>query len=193
MQSLPPVPPRPDTAGSWPPPILQAAATSSLANYGQRLGGYLLDVLVMLPVIVVLFVSRWSAVRPFFDWISAHQGQSTFPSVPSAITLRFQNALRPISIAIEVIWFAYNAILVAWRGQTFGKMGAHAKVVRSTDGSRVGPGRAAVRAVVPMVGTVLPFPLGLLVPVAVYGWMLFTPRRQGLHDLAAGTVVIRRP
>jgi len=190
-EQLAPVPPRPDTAGSWPPPVA-AAPAPALAKYGQRLGGYLLDLLIMLPVILVLFISRWSSVRPFFDWISAHQGQTTFPTVPPAITLQFQNALRPISIAIEAIWFAYNAVFVAWRGQTFGKMGAHAKVVRSTDGSRVGPGRAVVRAIVPMVGTVLPFPLGLLVPITVYGWMLFTPKRQGLHDLAAGTVVIRR-
>jgi RDD family. len=190
MDNAPPVPPRPDTAGTWAPPALLPPA-ASLANFGQRIGGYFLDVLVMLPVIVVLFVWRWHAVRPFFDWISAHQGQTTFPTIPSTVTLQFQTALRPISFAIAAIWFGYNAAFVAWRGQTFGKVGAHAKVVRSTDGSRVGPGRAAVRAVVPMLGTVLPFPLGLLVPLCVYGWMLFTPRRQGLHDLAAGTVVIR--
>jgi uncharacterized RDD family membrane protein YckC len=191
MQSLPPPPPRPDIAAGWAPPVTAATPSASLANYGQRLGGYLLDLLVMIPVIALLFVWRWGALHPFFDWISAHQGQSVFPTVPPAISLQFQNALRPISFAIEGTWFAYNAIFVAWRGQTFGKMGAHAKVVRSSDGSRVSPARAALRAVVPMVGTVLPFPFGLLVPVTVYGWMLFTPKRQGLHDLAAGTVVIR--
>jgi uncharacterized RDD family membrane protein YckC len=191
MQTPPPLPPRPDVAAGWAPAVA-AAPSASLAKYGQRLGGYLLDVLVMVPVIAVLFAWRWGAVRPFFDWISAHQGQTVFPTIPSAVSLQFQNALRPIAIALAGTWFAYNAIFVAWRGQTIGKMGAHAKVVRGTDGSRVTPGRAAIRAAVPMVGTVLPFPFGLLVPLVVYGWMLFTPKRQGLHDLAAGTVVIRR-
>jgi uncharacterized RDD family membrane protein YckC len=181
------VPPRPDLGGEWAPP--PTATVAPLAGYGQRVGGYLLDVLVMLPVALVLLSLRWESVRAVFDWISAHPGQT---SIPSDLMAQFQDALRPVALATAGAWFVYNTAMVAWRGQTLGKIGAHAKVVRSDPDAAagVGAGRAALRAVVPMLGAILPV-LGWIVPIVVYGAMLFTSRRQGLHDLAAGTIVVR--
>jgi uncharacterized RDD family membrane protein YckC len=182
-----PVPPRPDLGAGWTPP--STATSAPLAGYGQRFGGYLLDVLVMAPVALVLLSLRWGSVRAVFDWISAHPGQT---SIPSNLMAQLQDGLRPVALATAGAWFVYNTAMVAWRGQTLGKIGAHAKVVRSApDASTgVGAGRAAVRAIVPMLGAILPV-VGWIVPIMVYGTMLFTPRRQGLHDLAAGTIVLR--
>ncbi len=187
MVDPPPLPPRPDLGGGWAPPSL--ATTTPLASYGQRLAGYVLDVLVMIPVVAILLSFRWDPVRAVFDWISAHPGQT---AIPTDLMAQFQDALRPIAIVTAGAWFVYNTAMVSWRGQTLGKIGAHAKVVRSLNdaATRVGAGRAALRAVVPMLGAFLPA-LGWLVPIVVYGAMLFTPRRQGLHDLAAGTIVVR--
>jgi uncharacterized RDD family membrane protein YckC len=187
MVDTSPVPPRPDLGSGWAPPSV--GTSTALAGYGKRIGGYLLDVLVMLPVALVLLSLRWDSVRAVLDYISAHPGQT---SLPSNLMSQFQDALRPVAFATAGIWFLYNTAMVAWRGQTLGKMGVHAKVVRAAPGAGtgVGPGRAALRAVVPMLGAIVPV-LGWLVPIVVYGAMLFTPRRQGLHDLAAGTIVIR--
>jgi uncharacterized RDD family membrane protein YckC len=187
MAAFPPVPPRPDL-GDASGTLSAAPATTTLAGFGQRIGGYLLDLLLMLPVAGVLFATRWNTLRALFDWIGAHPGQTT---IPRDLMIRFQDALHPVALSFAAIWFVYNTLMVMWRGQTLGKMAARARVVRAVDGNHVGGGRAALRALVPMLGAVLPTPFGLLVPVVVYGWMLFTPRRQGLHDLAAGSIVIR--
>jgi uncharacterized RDD family membrane protein YckC len=187
MVDTSPVPPRPDLGGAWAPP--SARTTTALASYGQRVGGYLLDVVVVLPLAIVLLSLRWDSLRVVFDYISAHPGQT---SIPSTLMSQLQDALRPIAFGTAAAWFAYNTVMVAWRGQTIGKIGAHTKVVRAAPDAepRVGPGRAAIRAIVPMLGAILPV-LGWIVPIVVYGAMLFTPRRQGLHDLAAGTIVVR--
>jgi uncharacterized RDD family membrane protein YckC len=188
MVDTSPIPPRPDLGGALAPPAVGATVTP-LAGYGQRIGGYLLDVLVMVPIALVLLSTRWDSVRAVFDYISAHPGQT---SIPTSLMSQFQDALRPVALAAAAAWFLYNTAMVAWRGQTIGKIGAHTKVVRSAgDETRgVSVARSAIRAIVPMLGTIIPV-LGWLVPIVVYGAMLFTPRRQGLHDLAAGTIVIR--
>jgi len=74
-----------------------------------------------------------------------------------------------------VLFFALGS-----RGATPGKH-AFGIVVRSRDGGRTAFPQALIRAIV-LVAT-----CGLGLPLAA-----FTPRTQGLHDLAAGTLVVRR-
>jgi len=185
MSLSPPVPPRPDVTSWYPEP---AAPATTLATPGQRLGGFLLDCLIMVPVIVVLVSLRWSSMRPLIDWISAHPGQTSFP--PALIT-EIQNAFGPVFLGCALAWYLYLTLMVGWRGQTFGKMAAHTKVVRARGGGKAGFGRAAIRAAIPMLWVVIPSRVAIVIPFVVYGWLLFSERRQGLHDLAAGTVVIR--
>ena len=93
-----------------------------------------------------------------------------------------------------VFWLiagVYEAGMVAWRGQTLGKLLLRIEVVRRTDGARPTPGEAAVRYAVPTVWLLLPLPLiGQLLWMIVYLSAIPNARRQGWHDRAASTLVV---
>jgi uncharacterized RDD family membrane protein YckC len=85
----------------------------------------------------------------------------------------------------------YEAGMVAWRGQTLGKMLLRLRIVRRTDGARPTPGEALVRYAVPTVWLLLPLPLvGQLMWMVVYLSSIPNVRRQGWHDKAAATLVV---
>lgn len=93
-----------------------------------------------------------------------------------------------------VFWLiagAYEAGMVAWKGQTLGKMLLRIRIVRRTDGERPSPGEAAVRYAVPTVWLLLPLPVvGQLMWMVVYLSSIPNARRQGWHDKAASTLVV---
>mgnify|MGYP000980991241 CR=1 FL=1 len=90
-----------------------------------------------------------------------------------------------------VIAVLYEAGMVAWKGQTLGKMLLRIRIVRRTDGGRPSPGEAAVRYAVPTVWLLLPLPVvGQLMWMVVYLSSIPNARRQGWHDKAASTLVV---
>ena len=95
---------------------------------------------------------------------------------------------------LTVLWLAvslvYSTAFVAISGATIGKRIVKIKVVNRADGSPVGWTYAAVRALVPTVAGLIPV-IGFALNIAVYVRAFFHPYRQGLHDAAAGTVVVR--
>jgi uncharacterized RDD family membrane protein YckC len=68
-------------------------------------------------------------------------------------------------------------------GQTIGMMPFRLRVVRNSDGSRLGFGRAVLRLVGLSISCV-PLYLGLI-------WVAFDSRKRGWHDFIAGSAVIR--
>ena len=82
---------------------------------------------------------------------------------------------------------AYEIFFVALKGQTPGKMATRIKVVRADNGELPGWGPAAGRWVLPAVGYVLLILPGLL----VHASLLWDDRRQGWHDKAVRTLVVR--
>jgi uncharacterized RDD family membrane protein YckC len=86
-----------------------------------------------------------------------------------------------------LVTILYETSFVGLRGQTPGKMVVRISVVRVENGDRPGWGRALMRSVLPAVANLVPFG-GLI----VYGWLLWDPRRQGLHDKVAQTLVVAR-
>ena len=94
-----------------------------------------------------------------------------------------------------LLYLTYQVTMVAGRGQTLGKLALGAKVVDGAGGGRPTLWQAATRAVVPLAGVVVDVALGsatvgALWVFTVYGALLFDDRRRGLHDRAAGTVVV---
>lgn len=79
---------------------------------------------------------------------------------------------------------AYFAFFWGWCGQTPGKMLFRLRVIRP-DGRPLTYSRALLRYLGYTL-SFLPFGLGFL-------WILVDPRRRGLHDWVADTVVIREP
>ena len=96
---------------------------------------------------------------------------------------------------LTLLWLGvgllYNTAFVALSGATPGKRIMKLRVVNRTDGSPVNWTYAAVRALVPTVAGVVPV-IGFALNIAVYVRAAFHPFRQGLHDAAAGTIVVRR-
>ena len=95
--------------------------------------------------------------------------------------------------------FIYFVGFWSWRGQTPGKMVIRAKIVKS-DGSTIGFGNAILRYLfylVPIYAPILFFAsragggwlplLGAIVGLII---IVLSSRKQGLHDMVAGTCVI---
>lgn len=85
----------------------------------------------------------------------------------------------------------YNTVMVAIWGATIGKRILGLRVVNRADGGPVSWTYSSVRALVPTVAQLVPV-IGPGLVIAVYLRAVFHPFRQGLHDAAAGTIVIRR-
>jgi uncharacterized RDD family membrane protein YckC len=100
------------------------------------------------------------------------------------------DALLVLDVATAVTAFAYAALLIGFFGRTVGKIATGTRVVRQVDGGRVGWFAAVERALVPVVFSSVP-EIGLLLGALVYGVALLGPLRQGVHDRAAGTLVVR--
>jgi uncharacterized RDD family membrane protein YckC len=85
----------------------------------------------------------------------------------------------------------YEAGLTARTGQTLGKFLMGIRVVDYEDADKPTPRSSLLRFVVPWVFLYIPPMLGPLVWIIVYLSAVPNPRRQGWHDRAAGTVVVR--
>ena len=82
-----------------------------------------------------------------------------------------------------VIFFAYFLFMTKWRGQTLGKMIFGLRVIRK-DGERLSWSDTLIREVVGR------FIHRLLFLFFLYAVVAFTPKKQGLHDMFADTLVI---
>ncbi|MXW95039.1 MAG: RDD family protein [Acidimicrobiaceae bacterium] len=82
---------------------------------------------------------------------------------------------------------AYEVCFVALKGQTPGTMATSIKVVRADNGAFPGWGAAAGRWIIPGVGYILLIIPGLL----VHASLLWDDRRQGWHDKAVKTLVVK--
>ena len=150
----------------FPPP--PAASTDRLASIGQRALAQLIDsVIIGIPL---FFVS--TAISG--DLTDADSGQL---------------------LLVTVLWLGvslfYNTAMIAIYGATIGKRVMKLMVVNRVDGSAVTWTYAAVRALIPTVAGLVPV-IGLAANLVVYLRAVFHPIRQGLHDAAAGTIVVRR-
>ena len=82
---------------------------------------------------------------------------------------------------------AYEIVFVALKGQTPGKMATSIKVVRADSGGVPEWGPSAGRWIIPAIGYTLLIIPGLL----VHASLLWDDRRQGWHDKAVKTLVVK--
>lgn len=146
-----------------PPPAEQPVNT--LATVGRRVAARLLDGVVLLPV--------WTVLLLAFG-VGSSDGVLDIPRG-----------------AFNLFWLvavAYEIGMVALRGQTVGKRWLGIKVVDATTGAVPNLDQAARRAA-PTLIQIIPF-IGAFA-VALYLPLLWRPRRQGLHDRLAATVVVK--
>ncbi len=92
-----------------------------------------------------------------------------------------------VFLGLLIAPYVVEALATGLRGQTPGKFLLGIRVVNATNGQVPGMGMAAVRTLVKY----LPGAVFALAGLIVVAWILWDPMRQGLHDKAAATVVIR--
>ena len=139
-----------------------------LAPILRRMVGLLLDqILVALPVVLVIFAV----------------GFTPDDTVTSKSLLVF-------NIAVTCVAFVYETLMIALLGRTVGKIAFGTRVVRLLDGGRPDWSASTMRALVPLSLGAIPR-IGVVLAVLVYSMALWNPLRQGLHDKAAGTLVVR--
>jgi len=96
----------------------------------------------------------------------------------------------PVSVRIVqgLVAAVYYVGFTATRGQTPGKIMTGTRVLMERTATIPDFRQSVVRWIVPGVFVFLP---GVSVVAAViYAWLVFDPRRRGLHDKAAKTVVV---
>ena len=140
-----------------------------LASIGQRVAGALVDGLLTSMVVVV-------------------------PLLLGLVDVDTLDRSLPPALATALFLFGavYTIVPTALWGQTPGKLAVGTRVVVEEDGSLPGWRRAAVRWAVPGFAGRLPY-VGLAVSLAIMASLVLDRRRRGLHDRAAGTIVVQVP
>ena len=173
--------------GAAQPPGVPAGVT--IAGMGSRLGARVLDGILILIVYLILsavFVS--SLTRSDLTYSTDANGNLVSSGGPSSgfVVLFFVAILL-----VVVITFAYEVVMIALKGATLGKMALGVKVVREADGQVPGWGPAALRWIIPIAPSIIPF-VGSLGTLVVFLSPFFdnSGRQQGWHDKIAKTLVI---
>jgi uncharacterized RDD family membrane protein YckC len=146
-------------------PAVPAGLT--LAPIGRRMIGLILyQILVALPVVLVVIALGYT------------------PS--DSVTSR---ALLIFNVALIATAFVYETVMIAMLGRTVGKYATGIRVVRLIDGQRPTWSSSVMRSLVPLSLGAIPR-IGVFLSVMCYAMALWNPLRQGLHDKAAGTLVV---
>jgi len=136
--------------------------TLDLAGIGRRFAAYLIDLMVLwIPLIGIGIAIAVAAA-----------GSKEFNPI----------WFQPAALLAIVLWIVYEALMLASRGQTLGKMAMKIKVVR-VDGTELSSGQAWGRAFMRQV-------LASCLSIFDYVPAFFTKERTCLHDLVANTRVV---
>lgn len=167
---------------SEPRPVVPAApfATGAVLLYGgfwRRFWSYLIDRFLIgiafTPVALMVFTPMLATES--IDWTD-----SDLP--PEALAAFLGATLTVVVLGLLGSWFYYAFLQSSSRQATLGQMALGLRVT-DVEGRRISFARASGRH----FATVL---TGLTLGIG-YLMMLFTTRKQTLHDLVAGTVVVR--
>jgi len=158
-----PPPPQPGMTPAYAAPMGMAGAMAQpYAAFGWRLLAYIIDSLIIgIPFGIIALVLRLSTNG------SGYYGFSGLESL---------------------VFIAYLTYMWSSRGQTVGMMVLNLKVVDAETGGPLTLTKALIRAVV-LYAEVL-FCICIVGLVGAL-WMIWDPRRQAIHDKAAGTVVLK--
>lgn len=149
-----------------------ASGPPAPASPWMRLLARLVDGLILGLPLALLTSAIWGA-----DWIEIRDDGS----------LHYEAAPMVVLTAITAL---YEISMIAWRGQTLGKMVCRVTVVGSASSAIPGVPAAVVRWIVIGVYSLLGT-LGSLLALVSIVVMFVTPRRQMIHDLVARTAVVR--
>jgi uncharacterized RDD family membrane protein YckC len=150
------------------------AGIGTIASAGQRLGGRIIDAIIMFGVLLTLIggiIAKSIAGDGKVETGAAFVG----------------------GLVATAIGAAYEILLVARSGQTIGKKLVGTKVVRLSDGQIPDMATSVKRWLPNAVGLIpkLGGPISLLIGIASIVLVLTDPKRQSINDKFANTVVVR--
>ncbi len=148
-----------------------------LAGYGSRLGGYLLDDIILIVISIPLLIPFGGA----FHRTTITVGRST-----GHIT-SFGGHGFGLLVQAALVLFYGTLFIGSRRGQTPGMMIVGIRCVGADEGTSVGHGKAFLRALVEFVlaaALIIPWVIDMLFP-------LWDGRNQTIHDKSVGSLVIR--
>ena len=134
-----------------------------LAGIGRRFAALFIDGLILsVPMVILIVVLVAASVS----------GKNDFNPI----------WIQPAALLVVGLYVVYEALMLASRGQTLGKMAMKIKVVR-TDGTPISTGQAWGRAFMRQI-------LASCLSIFNYLPAFFTKDRTCLHDLVANTRVV---
>lgn len=183
----PPGPPAPPTTAQFaqPQPPQMPGVTYELAGWWSRVAAYLVDLLLMVVLAVPFF---FIAAAIGVDTGSSSSGDGSF-----SFSAQDGQFLGVIAIFLIVVALYAPATMVWLKGSTPGKLALGIRVVRA-NGQPVTFGWALLREWV-FKGIILGIANSITVGLAGlvnYLWPLWDAENRALHDMAAGSRVVRR-
>jgi uncharacterized RDD family membrane protein YckC len=170
-----------ESRAGWPPGAYGSPEGAPYATWAVRLGGYLIDAVIFLVVLVVfLLIFRHSNAPDVHLMARKGTKRRNFSAVPFLLS--------------GALWVVYGTVLIGGRrGQTVGMMAAGVRAVGDEDRGDLGYGRAFGRALVEGVLRLINLLFFLLGLVWILDMLfpLWDRKRQTLHDKVVGSVVIR--
>lgn len=161
-------------------------ATDHLASPGKRIGGRIIDWLILIVVSIPVWIVAFSVLG------TTSTTTDSFGNTTGAESSTGVAGFFLIAIFLSIIPALYEICFVALKGQTPGAMIVKVKVVRLADGQIPGWGPAVMRWV-PQLVNFVPC-IGSFLTLGLWIWALVNlfnqPLRQTPFDLAAKTVVV---
>jgi len=174
--------PAPAPSPFAPPPLQPRAQAAHFdyAGFWQRFGAWVIDLIIlMIPSMIVMYAS--GGMEAYKHLLERMQSGADM-----AVALRdYAQATEGASLVSLAITYLYYMFFEASKWQaTPGKLALRLRVT-DAQGRRISLGRSAVRNIVRLSAAIFG-----LIPVVCYLAIVWTQRKQGLHDLWAGTYVL---
>lgn len=157
-----------------------------LATFGKRLGGYIVDFVLLYVVSLALSaLFGEEAMQILTSYINSAAMSLATGGTPPAFPMRAFVVLQLVSLLGALLFGVYRTLMLRWKGQTLGQMALGLKTVRMGDetNGQLTWKEALIRG---LVGAVIYQYVGFFAQLTV----LVTSRRQTVPDLFSKTVVI---
>jgi uncharacterized RDD family membrane protein YckC len=170
LSTTPPPPPPPENPYGM-PPIAEPADASNLAQWPMRAGGYVIDLLLLLPGYLLLFIGMPKTTA---------DAQTGLMTVSTPGVTYYLGILVILGITIWNRWLKGGST-----GQTIGRGVVGVKLVSEETGQPIGALMAFVRDIAHIVDSV----------ICYVGWLfpLWDAKRQTIADKIMKTVVVNVP
>ncbi len=159
-----------------------------LAGFWWRVLAYILDTLILaVPTGVLILFLLPGPIEEFQQYVAdVLEAGSTGGALP----VEPSGALTSMTLFAAVLLFIYRTVMVALKGATLGKLilGMRVLKVDAAPGTNPSWGVSALRAATAGIFEQIPFLIGFIDPLV----MLFTAKKQTLHDILARTIVYKK-